>query len=183
MGRRQFAEEFQTIYRRLYLVAAGIVGDRTEAEDIVQEAAVVAFRKLDKFQAGSNFAAWVTAIVKHCAANYNRKLGNRRTFATDPSSLDQGGDQPATGRSIDTSEGLLAIESEFDDDLFRVLQQLSADARCCLLLRTVDGLSYAEISSFLDIPAGTAMSHVHRSKQLIRRQIDVTRPSEKASDG
>lgn len=179
MDRREFAEQYQAIYRRLWLIAAGIVGDRTAADDIVQDATIIAYEKLADFRPGSNFAAWVGQIVKRSAANHNRKICGRRTFATDPSSLDQQSDHPTAGGSVDTLGGLSALQSEFDDDMFRGLHQLTADARCCLLLRVVDGLSYPEIANFLGIPEGTAMSHVHRSKQLMRRQLGATHPSGK----
>jgi RNA polymerase sigma-70 factor (ECF subfamily) len=179
MGRQEFAIQFQGIYRRLWLVASGIVGDRAEAEDIVQEAAMVAFRKLDDFRAGTNFPAWLTAIVKHCAANHRRKSSGRRTFATDPKSLDQHVEPCPVDGTVDVTRGALEFSSDFDDEMSRVLNLLSSDARCCLLLRVVDGLTYAEISSLLDIPEGTAMSHVHRSKKLIRSRYRDRYPTEK----
>jgi RNA polymerase sigma-70 factor (ECF subfamily) len=183
MDRAEFAEKYESLYAQLWLTAAGILGHRNEAEDIVQEAAIVAYRKQDDFRPGTNFAAWVTGIVKHCALNHRRKTAGRRTFPTDPQTLDQERGHTLAGGSVDTSGGLTALSHEFDDDMIRVLGQLSPEARCCLLLRIVDGLSYAEISRFLDIPQGTAMSHVHRSKQLMRSQLAANRPSRKEVDG
>ena len=180
--RSEFAERYQSAYARLWLVAAGMIGDRTEADDIVQEAAIIAFRKRDQFRPGSNFTAWMTEIVRHCAANHKRKSDGRRTFATDPRSLDQESSPPPAGGSVDTCRGLPALGDELDDDMIRVLNQLSPDARCCLLLRVVDGMSYAEIARILCIPEGTAMSHVYRSKQFMRRQLRTNRPREKQVD-
>ena len=183
IDRREFASHFGANYNRLWLMAASLIGDRSEADDIVQEAAIVAFRKQHDFRPGTNFAAWVTGIVRHCALNHRRKTAGRRTFPTDPQTLDQERGRNLTAGSGETSRGLPALSQEFDDDMIRVLSQLSAEARCCLLLRIVDGLSYAEISRFLGIPQGTAMSHVHRSKQLMRCQLAANRPSRKEVDG
>lgn len=183
MDRGEFAEKYESLYAQLWLIAAGILGHRSEADDIVQEAAIVAYRKKDDFRPGTNFAAWVTGIVKHCALNHRRKTLGRRTFPTDPQTLDQERGRTLAGGSVDTSEGLTALSHEFDDEIIRVLGQLTAEARCCLLLRIVDGLSYAEISRFLSIPQGTAMSHVYRSKQLMRSQLAANRPSRKEVDG
>jgi RNA polymerase sigma-70 factor (ECF subfamily) len=182
MERTEFAQRYESVYGRLWLVAAGLIGDRTEADDIVQEAAIIAFRKRDEFRPGSNFAAWLTEIVKNCAANHKRKSDIRRTFATDPRSLDLANSLPSTGGPVDALRDPKALNEHLDDDMFRALNQLSPDARCCLLLRVVQGSSYAEIAHFLNIPEGTAMSHVHRSKQLIRRQLRTDRPSEKQVD-
>ena len=171
MDRNEFACQFQASYGRLWLVAAGLVGDRIEADDIVQESAVIAFRKLNEFQSGTNFSAWVTEIVKRCSLNYRKKSKRRRTFATDPTSLDQETDQHVNSMSMDVSTGLAHLDSAIDDAMFGVLNQLSDEARSCLLLRVVEGLSYEQISSSLGIPTGTAMSHVFRSKKFARERL------------
>jgi RNA polymerase sigma-70 factor (ECF subfamily) len=62
-------------------------------------------------------------------------------------------------------------QASFDDKLAAALQELSDEARSCLLLRIVEQLSYAEISALLNIPEGTAMSHVHRSKAALRKRL------------
>jgi RNA polymerase sigma factor (sigma-70 family) len=170
-----FAAHFQESYRRLALIAAGVTGERQSAEDIVQEAAVVAFEKIDQFQPGSNFSAWMAEIVRRCALNYRRKVQHRRTFAADPTILAEAhsGDSTAEERwPIASKSGELASDqTSFDDELSRALQTLNIEARSCLLLRVIENLTYAEISELLNIPEGTAMSHVHRSKSALRRQL------------
>lgn len=173
MDRHEFARQYQEIYRQLWLVAAGMIGNRSDADDVVQEAAVIAFQKLDDFRTGTNFTAWVIEIVRRCASNHRRKHARRQTFATAPTELDQQLSQSETS-NIDTSLGLAAMESEIDDDMLRVLNQLPKEACCCLLLRIIDGLPYAEISELLGIPEGTVLSHVHRSKKFARERLDST---------
>ena len=163
MERQEFAKQFQAIYRRLWLVAAGCVGDRADAEDIVQEAAVIAFRKRNSFELGTSFGAWVTRIVRLCAANHNRKVAGRKTRTADPTLLDEHIESTA-GSSISGKD----LQADFDDVMLAMLNQLNDVARASLLLRVVDGLSYAEIAEMLEIPEGTAMSHVYRSKKALR---------------
>lgn len=173
MDRRMFGAQFRLAYSRLWLVAAGIVGDRTYADDIVQEAAVIALGKLDRFTPGSNFVAWMSEIVRRCAWNHARKTRDRKTVNSNPSLFEfvkrHVPAKPAAPRAVVSDAGML-IESqtEFDDQVIRALNALSEEARCCLLLRTVQQLSYAEISELMQIPAGTAMSHVHRGKSIMR---------------
>ena len=171
----EFAAHYREAYRRLTLVAAGVTGERHSAEDIVQEAAIVAFEKFDQFSPGSNFAAWMAEIVRRSALNYRRKIQHRRTFATDPSALAQmNHSSAAVGEAWPIARNSGAIvpdQASFDDELSGALQQLSDEARSCLLLRIVEKLSYAEISSLLAIPEGTAMSHVHRSKAALRKHL------------
>jgi RNA polymerase sigma-70 factor (ECF subfamily) len=172
MDQHEFARQFEAAYPRLWLIATSLVGNRTDAEDIVQEAAVIAYRKSETFQAGTNFAAWVARIVRYCAANHRRRASELRFRATDPVMLDQQSGRGAEPRSVEASGDLEPWQSLLDDRLLRVLRDFPPDARACLLLRIVDGRSYAEIAELLGIPAGTAMSHVHRSKQRMRQCFD-----------
>ena len=71
------------------------------------------------------------------------------------------GDLPATGPEQD----------QLDDRMVHALHSLGETARCCLLLRTIEGLPYAQIAELLEIPEGTAMSHVHRSRMALRGQL------------
>jgi RNA polymerase sigma-70 factor (ECF subfamily) len=184
-GRREkltpeaFVALYRDAYPRLYLIAAGIVGDRTQAEDIVQESAIIALEKLDQFETGSSFGAWLAEIVRRCSLNYARKLRKRKTIVSDPHLLEETRevhDTPPSAWPINDQTGSLASDqSHFDDELLRALNGISPEARCCLLLRVVQNLSYAEISELLQIPEGTAMSHVHRSKRTLRRAIERER--------
>jgi RNA polymerase sigma-70 factor (ECF subfamily) len=172
---QSFAAHYREAYPRLTLVAAGVTGDRQAAEDIVQEAAVIAFEKAARFAPGSNFAAWLAEIVRRCALNHRRKKQLRRTFPADPVVLGQmdSGASPASESSpIARHTGeILDDQAAFDDELMNALNQLSDDARSCLLLRTVEKLSYAEIAALMHMPEGTAMSHVHRSKAALREKL------------
>ncbi|RIK81714.1 MAG: hypothetical protein DCC67_07930 [Planctomycetota bacterium] len=185
-----FAAHYRAAYSRLALVAYGMIGDRAAAEDIVQDAALIAFQRAGDFQPGTNFAAWMAEIVRRCALNFRRKAKHRRTYPADPAMLTRLERQPpkAAGlRSIASPAGdILDDQSSFDDELVRALNGLSPEARCCLLLRTVESLSYAEIAALMQMPEGTAMSHVHRSRTALRRALSrpalaSISPSEAAS--
>jgi RNA polymerase sigma-70 factor (ECF subfamily) len=172
---QSFAAQYCEAYPRLTLVAAGVTGDRQAAEDIVQEAAVIAFEKAARFTPGSNFAAWLAEIVRRCALNHRRKKQLRRTYPADPvvlGQIDDGALLAADSSPIARDSGeILDNQAAFDDELMSALNQLSDDARACLLLRTVEKLSYAEIAALMQIPEGTAMSHVHRSKSVLRERL------------
>lgn len=172
----QFADEFQASFRLLWLVARGIVSDPAAAEDIVQEAALVALEKLDQFQPGTSFTAWMAQMVRFVALNENRRH-HRRSHAP-LESVD--GDQAtlAAPHASDHASarlgprGELPVEqSMFDDRVLAALQGVQDIARACLLLRTVEGLDYREIAQLLEIPEGTAMSHVHRARHYLRDRL------------
>jgi RNA polymerase sigma-70 factor (ECF subfamily) len=174
-GLRDFIAQYRQAYPRLTTIAAAIAGDQIQAEDIVQEAAIIALEKLDEFQPGSNLVAWLAEIVRRCALNYRRKTQNRKTYAADPASLVQLAQSSTLGLAAspiaEQTGDLLADQSEFDDEMIIALGRLSHDARSCLLLRTIHKLSYTEIAEIMQIPEGTAMSHVHRSKNELRNRL------------
>jgi RNA polymerase sigma-70 factor (ECF subfamily) len=160
----------------MWLIAAAITGDRTEADDIVQEASLIGLAKRGDFVAGTNFAAWMSQIVRLTALNYRKKSERRKLCVTDPVHIDQSISVNAHSSREPvmplTGDGKLSdSQMDFDDEVLSALGQISDVARICLLLRVVHQLSYDDIARTLDIPAGTAMSHVHRAKQTIRERL------------
>jgi RNA polymerase sigma-70 factor (ECF subfamily) len=182
-----FAALLTDCYQRCWLVAAAVTGDRVEADDIVQEASIIALRKLGDFTTGTNFGAWISQIVRLTALNHLKKTARHNIVVTDPQAIDQA---EATGRKAAKSEaapvneiGALAEHQvDFDDAVLRALKGVSDTARACLLLRVVNHLSYADIAQTLEIPEGTAMSHVHRAKHAIRDQLKGGQPAAQLSD-
>jgi len=172
LGHAQFASEFQQCYGRLWTLAAAILGDRHLAEDVVQDAGIVALKQLGKFEPGTNLLAWLSQIVRLQSLNYSRKRTRRRTQSVDPIILDAQTDAAEMASPLPNSTKTLSPEQTiFDDEVLHALNDLGDVARACLLLRTLHQLSYTEIGTMLDIAEGTAMSHVHRSKALLRKRL------------
>lgn len=176
LSRAEFAKQFESSSRALWCVAAGLIGDRVEAEDIVQHAALVALERLADFDARGSFLAWMVQIVKYTALNERRKRQRRNTAATDPVGLDEGHTARGSAeRSGVTSRGMVEVDqSSFDDGVVKALQSLDETARACLLLRTVMDMPYRDLALALDIPEGTAMSHVHRARKAMRDRLSGT---------
>ena len=177
MSPKEFGSQFRASARVLWLIAVGIVGDTAEAEDVVQEAAMVAYRKLDQFQPGTSFRAWSGTIVRNVALNTLRSTRRRRD------TLGALADNKTT-RALSSMHGKGAIPAErvLDSRVAEALADLGDVARACLLLRTVGELHYSEIATFLAIPEGTAMSHVHRARAFLRERLapvwaDMAAPS------
>lgn len=166
MSAQDFGGEFRAASRILWLIAVGIVGDPNEAEDVVQDAAMVAYRKRHLFEPGTSFRAWLGAIVRNVALNVKRSRKRRRGavngFAERHGKLGSG--DPSQSEAIVMDLGL-------DARVVVALSEIADIPRACLLLRTVGELHYAEIATVLDIPEGTAMSHVHRSRAALRERL------------
>jgi RNA polymerase sigma-70 factor (ECF subfamily) len=173
-----FAAQFNACYRVLWLVAVGIVGDASAAEDVVQEAALLALGKIEQFKPGTNFRAWMAQMVRFVALNHARKRQSHRA-----ATLEGGGEGvvpsvgPKTAPLQLGSHGELPADQEwFDDQMTTALNSVSETARACLLLRTIERMEYSEISRLLEIPEGTAMSHVHRTRHYLRERLSNLAP-------
>lgn len=163
---QQFAQRYEQSRRTLWYIAAAILGDRTLAHDVVQEAAAIAMTKLQDFDPATNFTAWMGQIVRFVALNEARGRQRRRTAVTSPDTLATlPGVRPSAG--IDLTSDI----QEFDERVRAGLMTLDETARTCLVLRIVHGMTYSEISHALSIPEGTAMSHVHRSRLALRERL------------
>ncbi len=175
----EFAEQFKASFRTFWLVAVAIVRDHALAEDVVQEAAIVALRKLDQFQPGTSCKAWMSTIVRFVALNHARKERRRRASLLDhqqSAALPPPAEQP--NLHLLSSGAVRLNEDLFDDQIVRALGTIGDTARACLLLRSIEGLKYGEIAEVLGLPKGTAMSHVHRSRQLLREKLAGLSPPE-----
>lgn len=203
-----FAAEFERFYRIFWLVAAGVVGDPWQADDVVQDAALTALGKLEQFRLGTNFKAWMCQMVRFVALNHARKTARRGgSGGMDPDLVDpthgvgsiaghaspsRFSDHPADASlRLTPSMDLPHAQRVFDDQLVEALAEVNDVARACLLLRTIESLEYRDIARVLDIPEGTAMSHVHRTRRLLRDRLSTTdlnpnqneNPSSKESPG
>lgn len=171
-----FAALFGEAYGRLWVLAAALIGDRVEAEDLVQDAALVGMQKFGEFEHGTSFVAWMSRIVRFHASNWRSKQTRRRTHATDPVDMDRAaervdadpGEAPSTA---ETASELGPLRDAFDDRVVEALEAIAPRPRACLLLKVVHDMSYEEIGRMLEIPPGTAMSHVHRTRTTLRKRL------------
>lgn len=152
----------------------GLVHVRSDADDVVQEAALQAVKRLSEFRAGTNFRAWMAQIVRYVASNQNR--GRRRERSRGGASVEAFADvaparTPAPATPVDSLGRVREEQGAFDDALVRALKSVEPTARACLLLRTVEGLAFRELAALLDIPEGTAMSHVFRARAQVSRAL------------
>lgn len=171
----EFAARYRDSWQVLWCAAAGVVRDRTLAQDVVQQAAIVGLERLSDFDRSTNFVSWMVRIVKNIALNEARKRFRRRTSPADTATLDGA---PAPARRVPSIAGVIGGRGEilpdqaaFDDEVVQALDHLDDTARACLLLRIVLDLPYRDIALALDIPEGTAASHVHRARKVLRDHL------------
>jgi RNA polymerase sigma factor (sigma-70 family) len=157
-----FEELVTPLFDSLYNFARWLVRDQNDAEDLVQETYLKAFRSFASFQPGTNFRAWIFRILKNTFLGSCSKLERRMTFA-----IDSEEDLPAT---CTTPESLLLQHSEVSA-VRCALEQLPVIFREVILLCDVEDASYAEIAEILSIPIGTVMSRLARGRKMVRESL------------
>lgn len=156
-----FGELVRIHQRRAYAVARSIVGTHEDAEDVVQDAFLHAYRALDRFIAGQPFGAWVNRITANAALDLTRR---RKVRATDelPASL--------SNPFVDPAE-----RGELKSRLAAAIAGLNERQRSVVLLHDVEGFQHAEIGELLGIPEGTCRSDLHHARSALRRALQNLR--------
>ena len=148
-----------------YRLARWLTGERADAEDVVQEACVDAFRGISGF-AGGNARAWVLTIVRHAAYRWLRK--NRPSALVSVADLDALADtQPGQ-----TPEAALIAKADAAR-LEQAIAALPVPFRETLVLRDVNGLDYRAIAGVTGVPIGTVMSRLARARSRLIAALGV----------
>lgn len=160
-------EAFAELVRRhsdlVYRVALRILGPE-EAKDASQEVWVRVWRALDHFRFESAFSTWIYKItVNTCLSELRRERGRAEREQTQYHEILSRLEEPRTGDDPEAA----ALGRERMDEAIRCLQELRPDHRAALVLRHLEGLSYAEISEVLEVPEGTAKGWVSRGRTAL----------------
>ncbi len=164
LSTERFAELYLSAYRTLWCIASAVIGNRSKAGDVVQEASVIALSKLSEFDPNTNFTAWMAQIVRFVALNEGRRVQRERANLV---------------RLAPQRETMTTITDvpSMDPRIEAALGKLDETARLCIVLRTVVDMGYTEISQALGIPEGTAMSHVFRARKVLRESLRALEPT------
>lgn len=170
---RQLVERYQG---RAFALALRVLKDEERARDAVQEGFLKAYTSLAKFEGRSSFYTWLYRLVMNLCLDMKRRDKADREVEWDemrpgdPANAPgaealagQGPGNPGPGQALE--------RSELRKRIAEAIEQLPTDARETLLLREVDGLSYAEIASALSIPKGTVMSRLHYARKRVQELL------------
>ena len=142
--------------------------NRAEAEDIVQEAFLRAFRSFDRFNPGTNCRAWLFTILRNVFLNRVRSRG-REVLEAETAGFDQAAVSVATPGELNPEEQFL--QTMLHGDIDRALGTLPLSFREAVVLVDIEGLTYREVADVLGCPIGTVMSRLSRGRALLRRAL------------
>jgi RNA polymerase sigma-70 factor (ECF subfamily) len=159
---------------RLYRLALRVLRDEDAARDAVQEGLLKAYASLDRFEERSRFSTWVYRLVlNQCIDLRRRERADRRVQWPEGDPVEDAALEPAIDADLPPPSGPLeeVARKETREQVARAVDALPEATRATLLLREVDGLSYAEIADVQRIPRGTVMSRLHYARRRVQQAL------------
>ena len=153
----------------MFNLAMKMTRNRAEAEDLVQETYLRAYRFFDQYEKGTNCKAWLFRILRNNFINRYRQQ-RRKPEMVDLSKVEYAlENSPETGASPDWGDPEKSLESSLvREEIDRALALLPPEFRIVVVLSSMEGLTYREIAAILDCPIGTVMSRLHRVRKLLQ---------------
>jgi RNA polymerase sigma-70 factor (ECF subfamily) len=169
-----FSAEALQFLEPLFATAMRLTRNRADAEDLVQDTYVKAFRHWGQFKRGTNLRAWLYTILHNTWRNRIRDA-SRDTVDVDSEQVEQLAAGGIGGEHIETPERIL-MRSTLDADLQAALDSLPEAFREAVWLRDVEEFSYAEIAEMLNVPIGTVMSRISRGRRMLFEKLSPAAP-------
>ena len=158
----------------LYRTALRLTHNQQEAEDLVQETMLKAFRFAKSYQPGTNLRAWLFRILNTSAINRYRKQATHPT--TTP--LPEGEEfylynriRDMSGQELSTGAEEEVLSKYLDEEIYKALNDLPFNFRMPIILADIEGMSYKEIAQILQIPIGTVMSRISRARRQLQQSL------------
>jgi len=165
---RLFEETALPCLDALYGFGLLLTGRPDEAEDLVQETFLRAFRFFHQYEHGTNCKAWLFTIMKHTFLNQSTQRA-RLVLCRDVDPDEEGESQSFWRDAISRSSASSLRDEVFAKDIEKALALLPETFRLVVVLKDIEGFSYGEIARLLDCPIGTVMSRLSRARDLLRR--------------
>jgi RNA polymerase sigma-70 factor (ECF subfamily) len=170
---RRFEADALVFADSLYGAALRMTRNRADAEDLVQETYLRAFRAWDRFEPGTNLKAWLFKILTNLfITGYRQRQREPVIVSTDDAAdfdlyRNLGFAEPEVARSAEA----VVLESLVDEEVTQALSDLPEAFRVVVLLADVEGFSYREIADMVGVPIGTVMSRLHRGRKALQKAL------------
>jgi RNA polymerase sigma-70 factor, ECF subfamily len=169
--KERFERDAVPLLSGMYSSALRMTRNPSDAEDLVQETFLRAYRGFAGFQEGTNLKAWLYRILTNTFINSYRKKQREPKTVPDENVEDWYLYDRLAAQSSEASAEATVLEAMPDEDVKAALDALPEAFRMAVLLADVEGFSYKEIAGILDIPIGTVMSRLHRGRRALEKAL------------
>lgn len=167
LGRLDAFDELVSRYRAAVVRTAQAIVGRENAEDVAQDALLLAFKALPSIEDPSKFAAWLGAITRHRAMRFGKRERAHQAGRVD---IDE-----VLIECIGSLSRPLIDESSATEEIRNALDEMPANYALALRLHFLDETPHKRIAAFLGVPVSTVKWRVHKGKKLLRKQIELLR--------
>jgi RNA polymerase sigma-70 factor (ECF subfamily) len=158
-------EIFDKYHQKVYRIAYGVVRQREEALDVVQEVFIKLFRSIKNFKGRSHFYTYLYRMVMNTAIDHKRKVGKQFM----PSLDEEGSFQPSD--DVEKGPENVLLQKELEERVKLAMDKLPAEQKAALIFRDVEGLSYQEMAEAMGCSIGTVMSRLHYGRKRMQESL------------
>ncbi len=170
--RDRFERDVLPLLPNLYAAALRMTRNPADAEDLVQDTYLRAFRGFAGFKEGTNLKAWLYRILTNSFINTYRKKQRQPQTVEGPDDIDEWYlFDKLGGRNVEVSAETEVLDKIPDEAVKAALESLPENFRLPVLLADVEGFSYKEIAEIMDTPIGTVMSRLHRGRKALQKAL------------
>jgi RNA polymerase sigma-70 factor (ECF subfamily) len=165
-----FEVEFMPQIDALFTFAFHLTLNEEDANDLVQETYLKAFRFIEKYHEGTNAKAWLFKILKNAFINQYRRKSKRPTRVDYEEIVNYHDEEDSQYSSyLDLREDM--FQHMMGDEVTDAINSLPVDFRVVILLCDIEGFTYEEIAKIIDIPIGTVRSRLHRARNMLKEKL------------
>jgi RNA polymerase sigma-70 factor, ECF subfamily len=168
-----FREEALPLLDSLYGAALRMTRNPADAEDLVQEAMLRAYRAFHTFEPGTNLKAWLFRILTNAYINVYRKRQRepQKVSSDEVEEFDLYQELKDHDPQFQETPESIVLDNLVDSDILEAIEDLPEQFRLAVVLSDVEGFSYAEMAEIMDVPMGTVMSRLHRGRKALQKRL------------
>ncbi|HYP22944.1 MAG TPA: sigma-70 family RNA polymerase sigma factor [Actinomycetota bacterium] len=169
----RFTRDTLPLLDSLYASALRMTRNPADAEDLVQETMLRAYRSFDRFEEGTNLKAWLFRIMTNAYINTYRKKQRepKKVSADEVEDFDLYQELKNHDDQFSQTPERIVLDSLVDTDIIEAIDDLPEQFRMAVVLSDVEGFSYAEMAEIMDVPLGTVMSRLHRGRKALQKRL------------
>ena len=171
--KKRFQEEALPLLDSLYAGALRMTRNPADAEDLVQETMLRAYRSFNRFEPGTNLKAWLFRILTNAYINVYRKRQRepQKVSQDDVEEFDLYQELKDHDPQFSATPETIVLDSLVDSDIIEAIDALPEQFRLAVILSDIEGFTYAEMAEIMDVPLGTVMSRLHRGRKALQKRL------------